>query len=279
MLLVIRVVQNRVLRTPSTTETILSRVHLGCTSCVHLVTGTRRDRNQATPPAAVVFQKCRSVQTRGDILRLARVEKVMMTHAPTLPASDVDRDARERALLRAARRGDQDAVHALCVALRPRLYKTALAVLGDASSADDVAQEALVRALSKLTLFGTRGSVGGWMSRIALNLAKNKLRDAATRMAREADAMTHADNGAVPRTPSSLLASAAVRQNVLDALHALPPRQRDVAALRLLGELPFAEIAETLAIKDGAARMAFQKARLKLQDALAADAPTQGGQT
>src|ERR1041384_7173963 len=82
-----------------------------------------------------------------------------------------------RELFDQARGGDARALERLCAEMRPRLYKTAWAILRDSHAADDIAQDALIRAVSRRFLFLGRGSVAGWMTRIAQNLAKNRLRD------------------------------------------------------------------------------------------------------
>ena len=57
------------------------------------------------------------------------------------------------------------------------LYAQADQFTHDAHAAHDVAQEALVRAVTRRLLFLGTGSVAGWMTRIAVNLAKNRRRD------------------------------------------------------------------------------------------------------
>jgi len=100
-----------------------------------------------------------------------------LSAAPLDPASDLASDDVLRGLFDRARGGDDRALDQLCRLMRPRLYRAAWSVLRDADDADDVAQEALVRAVTKRFLFLGSGSVGGWMTRIALNLAKNRRRD------------------------------------------------------------------------------------------------------
>lgn len=181
-----------------------------------------------------------------------------------------------RPLFDRARAGDGIALDALCRAARPRLFRTALSVLHDADEADDVAQEALVRAVTKRFLFLGSGSVAGWMTRIALNLAKNRRRDRRRRGEILADA-TAGDltaRGAVagmslPRADDQLV-DRERRQRLLVALEALPERQRDVVRLRAVGGLDFAAVAATLQITEANARVTFSQAKKKLLSAVGA---------
>lgn len=192
----------------------------------------------------------------------------MMTHALTwerVPRmSSEDADDPLQPLMDAAKGGDERAFAELCTVMRPRLYRVALAVLKDPTAADDIAQEALVRALRKRWMFQGRGTVKGWMTTIALNLAKNRLRDAGRRRAllREdrgsAEALTVAE---APRSPSQALDEDRRRAALWDAVGALPDKQRDVVRLRLLGELSFKDIGRTLDMREDAARQSFAAAK------------------
>jgi RNA polymerase sigma-70 factor (ECF subfamily) len=189
------------------------------------------------------------------------------------PARD---DGALRALFDRARDGDADALNELCRCMRPRLVRTALSVVHDADEADDIAQEALVRAVTRRFLFLGTGSVGGWMTRIALNLAKNRRRDHRRRgeILAAAPAGDLVARGAV--AAAAVVADHAVlererRDRLRQALEALPERQRDVVQLRAVAGLDFAAVAETLAISEANARVTFSQAKKKLLSLVGAD--------
>ncbi len=184
------------------------------------------------------------------------------------PPRTVDADAAVlRAWLDAARRGDGAALQSLCAALRPRLYRAAYAILRDGAAADDVAQEALVRALLQRFASLVVRDVAAWTSRIALNLAKNAARDQRRRREllerspHDAPQPRAVDDGA------RVLLERERAAHVERALSTLPPRQQDVARLRLVGAASFAEIAAALSISEANARMAFSLAAKKLSAA------------
>jgi RNA polymerase sigma-70 factor (ECF subfamily) len=183
-------------------------------------------------------------------------------------------DAALRALFERARHDDAAALETLCRLMRPRLYRAAWSVLRDRDDADDVAQEALVRAVTRHWLFVGRGSVGGWMTRIALNLAKNRRRDEARRgqiaaAALPAELIARGALAGEGVAPDDAVIGTAERYALLDAVASLSERQRDVVRLRAIGGLDFKAVGETLRISEDNARVTFAQAKKKLMDRLA----------
>lgn len=178
-------------------------------------------------------------------------------------------DALLRELFDAARGGSDDALQQLCTQMRPRLFRVAWSVLRDDDDADDVAQEALVKAVTKRFLFLGTGSVGGWMTTIALNLAKNRRRDGRRRSeivggAADSDLVARgARAGDAPR-PDDAVVDKGERARLLAALEQLPGRQREVVQLRAVAGLDFADVGAALGISEANARMSFSLAKKKL---------------
>ncbi len=199
-----------------------------------------------------------------------------MVHAMTAfvkPAvntgADADADTALRRLFDAARDGDRTALDELCRQMRPRLYRAAWSIVRDRDDADDIAQEALVRAMTRRWLFLGTGSVGGWMTRIALNLAKNKRRDHHRRQeivddAHPAELAARGAMAAAAVSADSALIAALEQRQLEAALERLPARQQEVVRLRAIGGLDFRAIAETIGISEENARVTFSQARKKL---------------
>jgi RNA polymerase sigma-70 factor (ECF subfamily) len=134
--------------------------------------------------------------------------------------------------------------------------------------ARDLAQRAFLRALEAARRGVASGRREGfpfrrWLLRIAVNLAKNHLRDASrwTRAPLEAvaaDASATAADEALARAESA--------RSVRRAVMRLPRRQREVLTLRVDAELPFAEIAATLGITENAAKVSFHHAARRLRE-------------
>ncbi len=195
----------------------------------------------------------------------------MAQSAPLLAAEAVPPRPKDplRALFEQARGGDAGALERLCAEMRPRLYRVAWAIVKDADEADDVAQEALIRALKRRFLFLGKGSVAGWMTRIAQNLAKNRLRDGKRR--REILEAALPDERSVRgaeaqalHAPDAVAAHKQARARLIAAVDALPERQRDVVRLHAVAQLEFAEVAEALGMTEANARVTFSNAKKKL---------------
>jgi RNA polymerase sigma-70 factor (ECF subfamily) len=182
---------------------------------------------------------------------------------------DESPDAALRALFDAARDGDNRALTTLCATMRPRLFRVAWSVLKNDADADDVAQEALVKAVTRRFLFLGTGTVGGWMTTIALNLAKNRRRDRLRRAdivarAADSDLVARGARAADLAAPDAGVTGGDERARLKDAVAGLPERQREVVELRAVAGLEFKAVAETLGISEANARMSFSLAKKKL---------------
>ncbi|MGB8930729.1 MAG: sigma-70 family RNA polymerase sigma factor [Anaeromyxobacteraceae bacterium] len=137
--------------------------------------------------------------------------------------------------------------------------------------ARDLSQKTFVRAFeaARRTFsrpFGERIPFRRWLVRIAVNLSRNHARDA-SRWGRAQDGDVRVEALAQPgQGPLAGLLDAERAAHVRRALLDLPPRQREVIALRLDAELPFSEIAAALEITENAAKVSFHHAAKRLRD-------------
>ena len=188
--------------------------------------------------------------------------------SPSLSHVQDTGEASLEALFEAAQKGDPRALDALCRQMRPRLYRIGLAVLKNPHAADDLAQDAIVRAIRKKHLLIKPRDVGAWMSRIAYNLAKNRIRDGKTRQRLLDEAnQTHEkvpQPGELTKAPDVHLQNREEQAAATALLRRLSPRQEDVARLRIYGQLSFAQIADALGISPENARVAFSQAKKRL---------------
>lgn len=160
------------------------------------------------------------------------------------------------------------------------LHRVAYRMTGDAHEAEDIVQEALLRLWDQAPALAARHPVGsqaaarlrlgGWLQRVATNLAIDRLRRA-----------RRLSGGEVPEEEDDApLADAVIeageRDNLARALVlALPERQRAAIVLTYYEELPNAEAAEALDMNIKAFESLLHRARTALRQALAAqgDAP------
>jgi len=172
----------------------------------------------------------------------------------------------ESFLIARARRGDPGAFEEIVRLYQRRVYGVALRIVRAHDVADDVAQEAFLRAWRSLDRFDLDRPFGPWVCRIAANLAVNHVRSPRAR--EEGLPEGHAETKAPTTGPlGALLDGEATR--VLDAAMAeLPTEQRAVLVMRAVEEMSYAEIAETLGISPGTVMSRLYRAREKLALAL-----------
>jgi RNA polymerase sigma factor (sigma-70 family) len=164
----------------------------------------------------------------------------------------------DRDLVAAARAGDRAAFGTLVERHHAALLRTCRRALGDRAAAAEVAQEAVLQALTGLAALRDDGAFGPWLCGIGHNLA---------RRARRAPAPLPLEALPEPAAPGPEERDDAPR--VLAAIAALPRGQRDAVALFYLADLSHAQISARLGISVGAVKTRLHKARASLQTRLA----------
>jgi RNA polymerase sigma-70 factor (ECF subfamily) len=188
----------------------------------------------------------------------------------------------ETFLLARARQGDLSAFEEVVRRYQRRVYGVALRIVRSHAVADDVAQEALLRAWRSLDRFELGRPFGPWVCRIAANLAVNHVRSP---LAREDPLPDEHGEAATPAASPLEAILDDEAQRVLDAaLETLSAEQRAVFVLRAVEEMSYAEIAEALQISPGTVMSRLFRAREKLARAVApylgsAVRPRAGGRT
>jgi RNA polymerase sigma-70 factor (ECF subfamily) len=173
----------------------------------------------------------------------------------------------ESELLAEAREGNPFAFEEVVRRYQRRVYGVAYRIVRRHDVADDVAQEAFIRAHQALATFDTARPFGPWICRIAANLAINHVRSPRFREEElpEGHAETPSPAGGSP-LEGVLHQEAKV---VLDAaLERIPADQRAVFVLRVVEELSYREIADALGISMGTVMSRLSRAREKLREAL-----------
>jgi RNA polymerase sigma-70 factor (ECF subfamily) len=148
-----------------------------------------------------------------------------------------------------------------------RVYATALRIVRRHELADEVVQEAFLRAFESLARFDLARPFGPWICRIAANLAINHVRSPAAREQPLPDPAPEPPSSAPG--PLDRLLDAEARAVLRDALSDLPAEQRAVFALRVFEELSYREIADALGIQMGTVMSRLARARERLRDVLA----------
>lgn len=171
------------------------------------------------------------------------------------------------ALVEAAKSGDQKAFTALVKRYRPRIYALALHLTGSRSEADDITQDAFLRAYRNIERFEGRSEFFTWLYRIALNRALNMRRDKRRRITMSIDdpRLTFAlavDANGDPRRELELRETYTL---LLRSFDALSPLLRTTIALTLLQGLSYKEAAVVLDSAEGTIAWRVHEARRQMR--------------
>ncbi len=166
----------------------------------------------------------------------------------------------------AAREGDREAFEHLVRATQADTYTLAMRLTGNEEDARDVVQETYLRAFRGLARFRGDAQFTTWLYRITANCASNQL---GKRMKHRHDALEddvvvadeRRENDPVDRADLGML-----REDLAEALRALPPKLRSVVVLRDIYDLPHESIAAELGISETAAKVRLHRARKLLRE-------------
>ena len=151
-----------------------------------------------------------------------------------------------------------------------RIYRAALAITRNDAEAEDVMQDAYVRAFQHLGQFSGRAQFSTWLTRIAVHeaLARNRKNGRSESL----DAITEATGDSIMPSDSAdpeTQASTAEMTRVLEqAMLALPDSYRAVIMLRDIEEMSTAEAAEVLDITEENLKVRLHRARSLLREEL-----------
>jgi RNA polymerase sigma-70 factor, ECF subfamily len=151
-----------------------------------------------------------------------------------------------------------------------RLYRVAYSILRDANEAEDVVQDAYVRAYQHLNQFAGRAKFSTWLTRIAVHESLARVRRNGRYTDLEEDVMPDADAAyfAPAPDPEQLAWQAQVRALLESAIKALPAQYRTVVMMRDVEGMSTAEAAECLDITEENAKVRLHRARAMLRDEL-----------
>ena len=177
-------------------------------------------------------------------------------------------EAGDIALVRRVQKGDKAAFDALVLKYQHKVLKLVQRYVRNPAEAEDIAQEAFIKAYRALPAFRGDSAFYTWLYRIGINTAKNYLialgRRAPTSTefdSEEAEGFEDAAGLRDINTPESELASKQIAQTVNDAIAALPEELRTAITLRELDGLSYEEIAQIMNCPIGTVRSRIFRAR------------------
>jgi RNA polymerase sigma-70 factor, ECF subfamily len=181
-------------------------------------------------------------------------------------------DATEAAaVLARARQGDSDAFRTLVERHSRSVFRLAFRMTGNEQDAEDVVQEALLRAYRQLGRFESRANFGTWLYRIVANCSVDLMRAKQARhdQTRSEALETVAEVSPVDAPgPERLAESAEIHRRVQTALGMLSPLERAAFTLRHYEGRSIDEIGRTLGLGTSAAKHSVFRAVKKLRGVL-----------
>jgi RNA polymerase sigma-70 factor (ECF subfamily) len=175
--------------------------------------------------------------------------------------------ATDEDLVSRAREGDLGAFEQLVERHRAVVTRVAGRIAG-ADHADDVAQDAFLRAFHRLDRFRGEGSFRAWLLQIVHNAALTTVGRRAPEPAGLAPETPDADGRGGPKTPAQRLEETERRERIATKLRGLRPEHRAVLVLRDVEGLSYEEIASVTESPVGSVKGRLHRARAELVDLL-----------
>jgi RNA polymerase sigma-70 factor (ECF subfamily) len=182
-----------------------------------------------------------------------------MPDSPTLPGSDPDLD-----LVHRVRNGETELFELLMRRHNQRLFRVARVFATNANEAEDIMQDAYVRAFTALDRFEARARFSTWLTQIAINEGLARCR---RRRANSYDAVEHLMD--TSHSPEDLASSAEVRRLLESAIGRLDEPFRLVFVLRAVEQLSVREVSECLDVEEATVKTRYLRARATLKGVLA----------
>jgi RNA polymerase sigma-70 factor (ECF subfamily) len=209
----------------------------------------------------------------GALLAQKQLEAAELNFAPSAVG------AFEQSLIARVQAGQPDAFYELVRPYERAVFLSALSITRNDADAEEVAQEALLKAFKYIGSFRREAKFSTWLIQIAINEAKMKIRKNRRHLYESIDEAQISDEGDyLPKDfadwreiPSEALERKELRDALASALHSLPEKYRTVIMLRDVQQLSVAETAQILGISEANVKTRLSRARLQMRDLLASE--------
>jgi RNA polymerase sigma-70 factor (ECF subfamily) len=177
-------------------------------------------------------------------------------------------DNAERELIMRAQRGDRAAFKALYESYRDRVYNIIFYSMGDELASEDILQIVFIKIYRGLPGFRFEASLATWIYRITLNECLNQQQRRGAQYV-PFEAILGSDDEFDSAAPPDIEHADKERREIIQrALMELPPKLRDVIALKYLEGLSYEEIAAVLGCAPGTVASRLSRALEKLETRL-----------
>lgn len=149
--------------------------------------------------------------------------------------------------------------------IQPKIYSFFYVKTLDSAAAEDLTHDVFYEALKSFSSFSGKSSLQTWLFSIAQNLLKKYYRSKKYKNSLEHKLMDNEKDVRRPDTPEEIYLAKETKRGVIRQIDQLDELQKEIVILRIYGELSFKEIAELVNKSENFARVAFHRAKLKLQ--------------
>lgn len=186
-------------------------------------------------------------------------------------------DSSEATLIKRVCEGDREAFYELLRPYERAIYVAAVSILNNQADAEEVAQEAVLKAFQNLSSFRGESKFSTWIIQITINEARMKLRKDRRHLYESVDEQQESDEGDYfPKdyadwrpVPSEALERKELRQALQKGIASLAPKYREVFVLRDVQNISICETAKMLGISEANVKTRLLRARLQMRDVLA----------
>ena len=180
----------------------------------------------------------------------------------------------EKQLIQQAAAGDAAAFEALVLRYQTQVYSLAYRMVGNEADAQDLAQEAFVRAWRALDSFQFSSQFSTWLYRLTSNICIDFLRSQKKRKhisltVLQDDEQQQWDMPDHRPLPEEQMIVAQEREALAKAIAALDPEYRQVLILRIVNDCSYQQISEIMGIREGTVKSRLSRAREQLRKKLA----------
>lgn len=183
------------------------------------------------------------------------------------------RSAEITALVERARKGDKTASAELYEKMYDKLYFFALKNVRSKEDAEDIVQEAFMKALESLGELNSSESFSGWIYSVTYNLCIDKMRGGkrVARFETEDDRDNAIENSALNEpvmVPEDYMQNEETKRQIKDVIDGLRPDMRSAVILYYYDQMSIAEIAETMNLSESSVKSKLYQARKKIKTKL-----------
>lgn len=191
------------------------------------------------------------------------------------PQPQIERNEAE--LIERICRGESELFYELIQPYERSVFMAALSIVDNEADAEEVAQEAVLKALSNLKSFRSEAKFSTWLVQITINEARMRRRKDRKNLYESIDeGKTSEEGDYIPmdfadwrEIPSEALERDQLKRALAKALASLAEKYREVFVLRDVQQLSIAETARILGITEASVKTRLLRARLQMRDALA----------